>query len=294
MALSAAPYQLVDIGANLTGPAFNNRDLEAVLGRAKDSGVCKIIVTGTSVDVTKEAMRLCRLYPDYLYFTAGTHPHDAKHFTPECIDRLEELAGQPECVAIGECGLDFNRMFSPRETQLKVFDAQVQLACKLKKPLFVHEREAHEALVAILKKYEGQLREVVIHCFTGTMEEAKAYLDMGFYIGLTGYLWKDTVEHGVKFMLKNRLLPLNRLLVETDAPYMYPNIRAKKLSQDIKDKISSHASSFVLNHCSFQRNEPCSLPATVEMIAAYANVSPDEVALRTTMNAVKIFGLTCS
>ena len=144
------------------------------------------MVTGTSLHASKEALRLTRLYPGTLYSTAGVHPHDAKAWTEESYDTLKELAQNPECVAIGECGLDYNRMFSPQETQLDVFTKQVQLAVDLKKPLFVHEREAHEDLVKVLSQFSGKLPPTVIHCFTGNSTEAKRYIDLGFYIGLTG------------------------------------------------------------------------------------------------------------
>ncbi|KRX84485.1 Tat-linked quality control protein TatD [Trichinella sp. T6] len=235
-------------------------------------------------------------YPDYtpiIYFLqlASIHPHDAKYFNDESIAELEKLALEPECVAIGECGLDFNRNFSPQENQLTAFEAQVQLACKLKKTIFIHERDAHSALVEILKKYSLIIPYAVVHCFTGTAEQAKTYLDMGLYIGLTGSLWKDKLEFGVQYALRQGIIPLNRLLVETDSPYMYPNIKAKKLQTEVKEKVSPHALQF-LHHCSFQRNEPCALPTVVELIAAFSGASVDDVAINTTLNAVRLFGLT--
>ncbi|KRX66372.1 Tat-linked quality control protein TatD [Trichinella sp. T9] len=228
------------------------------------------------------------LFKNYQF---SIHPHDAKYFNDESIAELEKLALEPECVAIGECGLDFNRNFSPQENQLTAFEAQVQLACKLKKTIFIHERDAHSALVEILKKYSLILPYAVVHCFTGTAEQAKTYLDMGLYIGLTGSLWKDKLEFGVQYALRQGIIPLNRLLVETDSPYMYPNIKAKKLQTEVKEKVSPHALQF-LHHCSFQRNEPCALPTVVELIAAFSGASVDDVAINTTLNAVRLFGLT--
>ncbi|KRZ94912.1 Tat-linked quality control protein TatD, partial [Trichinella sp. T8] len=258
MITDVAPYKLIDIGANLTNPCLNDRNLCDVVDRAK---------------------------------AAGIHPHDAKYFNDESIAELEKLALEPECVAIGECGLDFNRNFSPQENQLTAFEAQVQLACKLKKTIFIHERDAHSALVEILKKYSLIIPYAVVHCFTGTAEQAKTYLDMGLYIGLTGSLWKDKLEFGVQYALRQGIIPLNRLLVETDSPYMYPNIKAKKLKTEVKEKVSPHALQF-LHHCSFQRNEPCALPTVVELIAAFSGASVDDVAINTTLNAVRLFGLT--
>ncbi|KAI1278038.1 3'-5' ssDNA/RNA exonuclease TatD [Halotydeus destructor] len=283
-------YFIVDIGANLTNKKYS-RDLDQVVQRAKDSGVQKIMVTGTSLHESKEALRLTRLYPGTLYSTAGIHPHDAKMWTEESYDVLKELAGNVECVAVGECGLDFNRNFSPQDIQLEVFEKQVQLACDLKKPLFVHERDAHEDMVKILSKFEGKLPPTVIHCFTGTTVEAQKYIDMGLYIGLTGYLWKDKSENGVRKILEDRVIPINRLLVETDSPFMYPNTRASKLPEAVKASLTEKSLSFLQRYCTFQRNEPCSLPVTVEMIASYMNMKPEDVAIKTSFNALKIFGL---
>lgn len=284
-------YIIVDIGANLTNKKFS-RDLDQVIQRARDAGVTKIMVTGTSLHSTKEALRLTRLYPNTLYSTAGIHPHDAKSWEDDTYSELENVAQCAECVAVGECGLDFNRNFSPPDVQISVFEKQVELACKLGKPLFLHERDAHTEMVHILQSNIHRLPACVIHCFTGTKEEATVYLEMGCYIGLTGYLWKDKSENGVRKLLEEGAIPLDKLLVETDAPFMYPNTRASKLPQHIKDCLTERSVTFLQRYCTFQRNEPCSLPVTIEMIAAYMNKTAEEVALATTFNALKVFGLS--
>lgn len=250
------------------------------------------MVTGTSLQGSKDSLRLSRLYPGNLYATAGIHPHDSKMWDDETEGELKELLKNPECVAVGECGLDFNRNFSPPEVQLEVFEKQVKLACQFGKPLFLHEREAHAELIEILQRHKDKLPSAVIHCFTGTKEEAQKYLDMGFYIGLTGYLWKDKSENGVRKILEDQIIPLDRLLVETDAPFMYPNTRASKLPQNVKDCLTEKSSTFLHRYCTFQRNEPCSLPVTIEMISAYLKKTPEEIALATTFNALKLFGLS--
>jgi len=284
-------YIIVDIGANLTNKKFS-RDLDQVIQRARDAGVTKIMVTGTSLHSTKEALRLTRLYPNTLYSTAGIHPHDAKSWEDDTYRELEAVARAGECVAVGECGLDFNRNFSPPDVQISVFEKQVELACKLGKPLFLHERDAHDVMVGILQRYLDRLPACVIHCFTGTKEQAAKYLQLGCYIGLTGYLWKDKSENGVRKILEEGAIPLDKLLVETDSPFMYPNTRASKLPQHIKDCLTERSVTFLQRYCTFQRNEPCSLPVTVEMIAAYIKKTPEEVALATTFNALKVFGLS--
>ncbi|PAV60485.1 hypothetical protein WR25_10610 [Diploscapter pachys] len=158
----------------------------------------------------------------------------------ELVDIGANLS-HPQCVAVGECGLDFNRNFSPQDVQRDVFRKQVELACKLQKSLFIHEREAHEDMVKILSEAGDSLPKAVIHCFTGTVDEAKKYVDMGLYIGLTGFLWKDKLPNGVQAGLKSGEIPIERLLLETDAPFMYPKVNDKKLPQTIRDAISEEA-----------------------------------------------------
>ena len=118
------------------------------------------------------------------------------------------------------------------------YSIQIKLACEVKKPLFLHERDAHTEMVELLTRYQHQLPICVIHCFTGTKEHALTYLKLGCYIGLTGYLWKDKSEDGVRKILQDNVIPLDRLLVETDAPFMYPNTRASKLPQHVKDAMT--------------------------------------------------------
>ncbi|XP_023016884.1 3'-5' ssDNA/RNA exonuclease TatD [Leptinotarsa decemlineata] len=284
-------YIIIDVGANLTNKKYS-RDLDSVVQRAKDSGVQKIMVTGTSVKASKEALRLTRIYPNTLYSTAGIHPHDAKSYTEESWEELKELASNPECVAIGECGLDYNRNFSEPEDQRTVFRKHIELAIELKKPLFIHERDAYEDLIKLLEEFKTTLPPVLIHCFTGTSEQALGYLDKGFYIGLTGYLCKDKSDTGVRKLLEDGSIPLERLVVETDAPFMYPNTRASKLPNHVKEGLTERSLTFLHRYCTFQRNEPCSLPAIVEMIASFMKKKPEEVALATSFNAMKLFGLS--
>ncbi|KAJ9579557.1 hypothetical protein L9F63_004742 [Diploptera punctata] len=284
-------YIIVDIGANLTNKKYG-RDLDSVIQRAKDAGVQKIMVTGASIRTSREALRLTRIYPGTLYSTAGIHPHDAKSWTDGYLDELREIALSPECVAIGECGLDYNRDFSPVDVQKEVFETQVRLACELGKPLLLHERDAHQDLLDILNKYKDRLPSIVIHCFTGTCEQAQNYLEMGMYLGMTGYLCKDKSDNGIRKILEDGLIPLDRLLVETDSPFMYPNTRASKLPAHVKEALTERSLTFLQRYCTFQRNEPCSLPAIVEMIAAFMKKPAEEVALATAFNALKVFGLS--
>jgi len=283
---------LIDAGANLTNKKYS-RDLESVIQRAQDSGIQKIMVPGTSVKSSKEALRLSRLYPGIIYSTAGIHPHDSNSIIeePESWHEYETISNQPECVAIGPCGLDYQRDFSEPDVQKIVFDKQLQLAEKLNKPVLIHERSAQSDVLDILKKFPN-IKQIVVRGFMGTTEEATAYLDQGYYLGFTGYLCKDKSDTGVRKLLEEGILPLERLLVESDAPFMYPNTRASKLPQHVKTGITERSLLFLHRYCTFQRNEPCSLPAIVEMIAAFMNKTPEEVALATAFNALKLFGLS--
>ncbi|KAI4490331.1 hypothetical protein M0802_010708 [Mischocyttarus mexicanus] len=284
-------YIIVDVGANLTNKKYS-RDLDSVIQRAKDAGVQKIMVTGASIRSSKEALRLTRIYPGTLYSTAGVHPHDAKSWeNPDTLQELESIATNPECVAIGECGLDYNRDFSDPETQRNVFHKQVELACQLNKPLIIHERAAQADVLEVLSHYKNRLPPVLIHSFIGTAEEAQIYLDQGFYLGITGYLCKDKSDSGIRQLLEAGQAPLDKILVETDAPFMYPNTRASKLPVRIKDALTERSMTFLHRYCTFQRNEPCALPAIVEMVAAFMQTTPEEVALATAFNALKLFGL---
>ncbi|KAL1129816.1 hypothetical protein AAG570_012760 [Ranatra chinensis] len=284
-------YILVDVGANLTNKKFG-RDLESVISRAKDAGVQKVIVSSSSLKGSKEALRLSRIYPGTLYATAGVHPHDAKSWTEGTLEELRDIAEGCECVAVGECGLDYNKNFTPPDVQREVFRKQVELACQLRKPLIVHEKDAHDDLVIILEEYQGRLPPVVLHSYTGNGTQAEKYLQMGLYLGITGFICKDNSENGIQALLEERRMPLEQLLVQTDSPFMYPNARASKLPLRVKEALTERSLAFLQRYCTFQRNEPCSLPAIVEMIAALLQKSPEDVALATAFNALKVFGLS--
>ncbi|XP_063538887.1 3'-5' ssDNA/RNA exonuclease TatD [Cydia strobilella] len=283
---------VVDVGANLTNKKYG-RDLDSVVQRAKDAGVQKIMVTGTSVKNSKEALRLTRLYPGTIYSTAGVHPHDAKSMVEEDMwAELHATAQAPECVAIGECGLNYSKDFSEPGVQRDVFKRQVEIACDLRKPLFVHEKEAQEDLLKILDDFGNRLPPVVIHSFSGSVEQGIKYIEKGFYLGITGYICKDKSDGGIRRLLSENILPLDKLLVETDSPFMYPNMRASKLPLHVKDSLTDRSMAFVNRYCTFQRNEPCALPAIVELVAGFLGQSPEDVALATAFNALKIFGLS--
>jgi len=175
----------IDIGANLTGSSFR-ADLSDVIDRALETNVTHMIVTGSTVDDSRSAIELCEVYESVLYSTVGVHPHHADEFGSDTIDELRALSENERVVAIGECGLDFNRNYSISGNQISAFEQQLELASEIKKPVFLHQRDAHDDFFSIVKNTRSGLVNAVAHCFTGTAQEASEYIDLGLYIGVTG------------------------------------------------------------------------------------------------------------
>ena len=258
---------LIDIGANLTHPAFHD-DLPAVLRRARDAGVGSIVLTGTSIPESTSALKVSSAYPETVYATAGVHPHHARECDDSTIPALRVLAQQPRVVAIGECGLDFNRNYSPHPDQEKWFEAQVDLAIELQKPLFLHSRDAFASFFSLLKRKQN-LPPSVAHCFTGEKEELHAYLDLGLYIGITGWICDE--RRGAHLLQLVREIPADRLMLETDSPYLTP--------RDLRPQPKA------------RRNEPAFLPHILRTVARALDRSAEEVAAETTRNAKRFFGM---
>jgi TatD DNase family protein len=260
--------ELIDIGVNLHHRSFS-ADRDEVIGRAVDAGLSAMIVTGTSVKESQGALDLARQYPGVLFSTAGVHPHNARDFDQATILALNELASSNQVVAIGECGLDFNRDFSPRPAQEQCFEAQVELACDLGLPLFLHERDAHQRFMAILKPRRDRIRRAVVHCFTGNRRELKAYLDLDFHIGITGWICDDRRGTDLRELVSS--IPMDRLMLETDAPFLIPRTMSPRPKN--------------------ARNEPAFLKHVLYSVAMAAGKREEEVAATTTRTARKFFGL---
>jgi len=259
---------VIDIGVNLTNQRFTH-DLLGVLERAISTGIERLIVTGTSIAVSQQALALCQKHPDYLSATAGIHPHDADNVNDYFIAELTELANHPSVKAIGECGLDFNRNFSSPENQIKVFKAQIALAAQLEMPLFLHQRDAFEPWFDLLKPYFDRLPAMISHCFTGNKNELQCCLDAGMYIGITGWLCDHRRGKQLQDIVK--YIPLDRLLIETDAPYLKPKTMITKTKNS--------------------RNEPCYLPYVVQKLAEKTAYSVPEIIAQTSVNARHVFRL---
>jgi TatD DNase family protein len=210
---------LIDIGANLTHDSFDH-DRDAVWQRARDAGVTRAILTGASREHSPKALALARTRPGEWFATVGVHPHHAVEYTEECDAELRALHAHAEVVAVGECGLDYFRDFSPRPAQRKAFERQLQIAAENGKPLFLHQRDAHADFMAMMKNFAGKLGPAVVHCFTGSREELFDYLDRDWHIGITGWLCDE--RRGLHLRELVRHIPANRLMIETDAPYLLP------------------------------------------------------------------------
>ncbi|WP_077339747.1 TatD family hydrolase [Pseudocolwellia agarivorans] len=259
---------MIDIGVNLTNSRFE-KDVDEVISQANACGVKHLLVTGTNVFESQKALELCLKYPQSLSCTVGVHPHDADNVANNYLEVLQSLASLPSVKAIGECGLDFNRNFSTPTNQKKVFTEQVKLAQHLQLPLFLHQRDAFKEWFEILTPYFTHVPFMVSHCFTGTEEELNLCLEANMYIGITGWICDERRGQGLRDIIEK--IPLNRLLIETDAPYLTPRtIRPKPKSS---------------------RNEPKYLRYVVEEIARLTDYSEQDIINNTSENAQRVFGL---
>ncbi len=269
---------MIDIGVNLTSSRFAS-DRQEVIVRAVAAGVHTMIVTGTSVSVSEEAVQLCAEHPQHLYSTAGIHPHDASSFNDNSITQLSGLLIREKVVAVGECGLDFNRNFSTPQEQLSCFERQLELAVELKMPVFLHQRDAHKDFLRLIKKHRSGLVDAVSHCFTGNRAEMESYLEQDLYIGITG--WVCDMRRGQDLQEAVKYLPLQRLMVETDAPYLFPGDLVFPEDNQLSRK----------QRKSRKRNEPKYLPHIIKSLAGFMEQDEEQVREKSTQNAQRFFRL---
>jgi len=261
---------LIDVGINLAHDSYDH-DRDAVLARAEAAGVVQMVITGSSGASTRQAIELAHAHPNRLFATAGVHPHHASDLTPALLAELEGLAHRPEVVAIGECGLDYFRNFSPQEAQRSAFHRQLELAARVGKPVFLHERDAHEDFVAILREHRAKLIGGVAHCFTGTQPQLLRYLELDMAIGITGWICDE--RRGAHLAPLMKEIPADRLLLETDGPYLLPrNLDPKPAGR---------------------RNEPAYLPHVAVAVAAARAEPVQSLADSSTAAARNFFNITC-
>lgn len=259
---------MIDIGVNLTNARFD-KDRADIIARAKANNVTAMLVTGTNVAESQQALSLCQQYPHYLFCTAGVHPHDADHVTDNYLEQLRELSKQEPVKAIGECGLDFNRNFSTPENQQRVFSQQLALAAEQQLPVFLHQRDAFDHWLTAIKPFIDKIPAFVAHCFTGNENEIKQCLQHDMYIGITGWLCDERRGSDLRAAVKH--IPLERLMIETDAPYLTPRtIRPKPKSS---------------------RNEPSYLPYIVKVLAEITGYSMQTIMAHTVDNSRHVFSL---
>ncbi|HEX8783935.1 MAG TPA: TatD family hydrolase [Steroidobacteraceae bacterium] len=264
---AATPAQLIDIGINLAHDSYD-RDRDAVIARAHAAGVVQMVVTGATLAGSVRAVALAREHPGRLFATAGVHPHHASELDTASLAALVELARIPEVVAVGECGLDYFRNFSPRAAQQQAFHRQLELAAQVGKPVFLHQRDAHDDFLAILREHAASWRGVA-HCFTGSGEELRCYLQLGLSIGITGWICDE--RRGAHLAALMPQVPAERLLLETDGPYLLP--------RDLRPKPAS------------RRNEPAYLPHIAAAVARARGETIESLARSSTTAARTLFAL---
>jgi TatD DNase family protein len=264
---AAAPPPLIDIGINLAHDSYD-RDRDAVIARARAAGVVQMVVTGATLAGSVRGVALAREHPGRLFATAGVHPHHASDLDAATLSALAELARIPEVVAVGECGLDYFRNFSPRAAQQQAFHRQLELAAQIGKPVFLHQRDAHDDFIAILREHAPGWRGVA-HCFTGSGEELRSYLQLGLAIGITGWICDE--RRGAHLAALMPQVPAERLLLETDGPYLLP--------RDLAPKPAS------------RRNEPAYLPHVAAAVARARGETLESLARSSTVAARALFAL---
>ncbi|MCH7898454.1 MAG: TatD family hydrolase, partial [Proteobacteria bacterium] len=244
-------------------------DRDDVLQRAADAGVSTLVITGSSDQSNVAALALANDNPDWLYSTAGVHPHHASDYSEKSDDIIRQCLADKRCVAVGECGLDYFRNLSPREAQLEAFRAQLDIARDTGHAVFLHQRDAHDDFVEVLEAALPNLSRAVAHCFTGEGESLREFVAMGLYIGITGWICDERRGEHLKDIVS--AIPDDRLMIETDSPYLLPRtIRPRPKSR---------------------RNEPAHLTEVLKTVAQARAQTEEHVATITTANAKRFFGI---
>jgi len=261
--------QWFDIGVNLLDRRFCAVD---VIARAAEQSVNQLCVISSTLEETLAAQVLVKNHNEQvgfqqLVYTAGVHPHHADGFSADVIVQLNQFTSDNNMVAIGECGLDFNRNFSTSKNQLSAFEAQLAFAAEHKKTLYLHERDAFDDQIRLLKEYLPSIPNAIVHCFTGSTKQMQTYLELGCYIGITGWVCDD--KRGIDLQEAVKHLPLERLLLETDAPFLFP--------KNVKPRAKT--------------NEPCFLPHVANKVANLKGIDVNQLSEVSVANTYKAFGL---
>ena len=263
---------MIDIGANLTHDSFD-ADRDEVIQAARAAGVETFIITGSDVSCSSKARDLAHQYDD-CFATAGIHPHHAGDFNGESQAALLSLLSDHKVVAVGETGLDYFRDFSPRPAQVFSFEQHIQMAIENDMPMFLHQRDAHVDFKPILKAHRDQLSQVVVHCFTDNERALFDYLDLDCYIGITGWICDERRGQHLLELVDN--IPTDRLMIETDSPYLLPrNLQPKPKTRRNEPKYLPHIAAFVAQQLDIPTEQL--IAATAENSRRFFNLAPDPI-----------------
>jgi len=257
--------KLFDSHCHLDDKSFQ-KDMDVVIQRAKDAGVDASMVVGITEQSSLKAIKIAETW-EGIYASVGIHPHDASRFSEEALARLKELAQKSVVHAWGETGLDFNRMYSPKNDQETSFKRQIEAACELNLPLIFHERDSEGRFLELLHTYKNDIKGGVVHCFSGNQEELAAYLNFGLYIGITGILTIKSRGKDLRDLVK--IIPAERLLIETDAPYLTPAPEKNKT----------------------RRNEPAFVRSTLIKLAQVRGDDPESLAEQIWKNTCNLYNI---
>ena len=258
--------ELFDIACNFSSNRYDN-DLHEVIKNAKNNNVTKFLVVSASINDVDKIYSIYQKYKSDCFFTIGTHPHHANEINSDSIKKMRILVQDLKPSSIGETGLDFFRNLSTLEEQIFAFEEQIKLSIEFNKPLFLHQRDAHNEFIKIIMKYKNDINKAVVHCFTGTQKQLDTYLNLGFCIGLTGWICDERRNVELRKSIKN--IPLDRLMIETDSPYLIPR------NLIIKPKNN--------------RNEPSYLPHIAKEIADIINIDLSKLIDITYKNSISFF-----
>lgn len=259
-------HEIADIACNFTSKRFDN-DLDEVIDRAIINNITKFGLICSQLSDLDKLLKIYNRYSKDMFFTIGVHPHHANEFNDEYLKNLKESINNNNPHAIGETGLDFFRNLSTYEEQVYAFEEQIKIAIDTKKPLFLHQRDSHDDFIKILRKYSSDINKAVVHCFTGTQKELEDYLELDCYIGVTGWICDAKRNVELRKTIKN--IPLEKLMIETDCPYLIP----KNLPEKPKNN----------------RNEPNNLNHIVAEISALINIDEDILRDETFKNTLDFF-----
>ena len=259
-------HEIADIACNFTSERFD-KDLDEVINRAITNKITKFGLICSQMSDLNKLLKIYEQYSKNMFYTIGVHPHHANEINDDYLKKLKNVITTNNPHAIGETGLDFFRNLSTYEQQIYVFEEQIKIAIDTNKPLFLHQRDSHDDFIKILRKYSSDISKAVVHCFTGTQEQLDDYLELDFYIGVTGWICDEKRNVELRKTIKN--IPLEKLMIETDCPYLIP----KNLVEKPKNN----------------RNEPSNLNHIINEIAELMKIDIDILRKQTFINTINYF-----